>query len=751
MYGPQAAYKAWNPTFEQYLATELSPQFNCTFTVVPLLTETAVYDAVGNATIDLIYSNSGMHVCLEEQYQVASMASLISWQANADAVSYGAAMVTLANRTDINTLQDVVGKTVEIGSLSLVAGLEAQVYALQSAGINLFVSAKQVYYLQNIEQGVDDLLGGLADIIFVRADLMENLQTQGLVTVSSFKVLAQTYIAGYPWPVTAPLGLYPEYSFDCLPHVDYELRKAITEALFRIDRSDYAAQAGGYAGWTTPYSYNIVRTLQQDIGLLKNGSCLGSNEIGNLITCAAGQIKLPLDQLRMQCAREGLHCPEGYGCFCSPCVPQPPSAAASAFGGLKVSGFAVIMTVMPSLMVVAILLVCFYTIWKHRINSSIPNAIAYSELHIGTHSEVLGEGAHGLILKGAFCGVAVSVKRLLAPSNPAYPSAFDFEVNSKKSLEFGAGAAYLARTKSSTSQIQASPSPNKTQRRRNSFLELVSDNLQVWSGKVPGSAQVTIRPTASSTHAGARSRLRTAWAQLQCFLSNNLPWGDAGTLRDARRRAMNEVAQRMQLRHPNIATVMGVATEPVTEDPLMVMVCPERGALSSVIHNETVEMDNEMVVTILKDVAMGMKFLHFSKTPSQDEELTPNRILLDSNYRAQLMHFQLQAVYSQPPYCVIVKSVVLVGRTGMHKAGDTQDLSCKYLAHRELESVHLSNYQSTSHAPLVVWFIVMARASSTAIVVCHCLNVPEAAKSKFSALLGTVLVFFIDFRVLVDV
>ena len=35
---------------------------------------------------------------------------------------------------------------------------------------------------------------------------------------------------------------------------------------------------------------------------------------------------------------------------------------------------------------------------------------------------------------------------------------------------------------------------------------------------------------------------------------------------------MNEVAQRMQLRHPNIATVMGVATEPVTEDPLLVTV-----------------------------------------------------------------------------------------------------------------------------------------------------------------------------------
>ena len=129
---------------------------------------------------------------------------------------------------------------VEIGSLSLVAGWEAQVYALQSAGIDLFVSAKQasmhssiqtcgpecpskyfcctavilkakslnnasfkdftatfkvnllqVFYLQNIEQGVDDLLDGLADIIFVRADLLENMQAQGLVTVSSFKVVAQ--------------------------------------------------------------------------------------------------------------------------------------------------------------------------------------------------------------------------------------------------------------------------------------------------------------------------------------------------------------------------------------------------------------------------------------------------------------------------------------------------------------------------------------------------------------------------------
>ena len=46
-------------------------------------------------------------------------------------------------------------------------------------------------------------------------------------------ILLQTYISGYPWPVTAPLGLYPEYPLDALPHLDYGLRKAVSDALFK--------------------------------------------------------------------------------------------------------------------------------------------------------------------------------------------------------------------------------------------------------------------------------------------------------------------------------------------------------------------------------------------------------------------------------------------------------------------------------------------------------------------------------------
>ena len=49
---------------------------------------------------------------LQEQYGLAAMASLINLQAGAAAEQYGAAVLASVNRTDLNSLQDVVGRRV---------------------------------------------------------------------------------------------------------------------------------------------------------------------------------------------------------------------------------------------------------------------------------------------------------------------------------------------------------------------------------------------------------------------------------------------------------------------------------------------------------------------------------------------------------------------------------------------------------------------------------------------------------------
>lgn len=45
---------------------------------------------------------------------MATIASIIRWQNNTDVESYGIAILTLANRTDINVLQDIAGKVVSL-------------------------------------------------------------------------------------------------------------------------------------------------------------------------------------------------------------------------------------------------------------------------------------------------------------------------------------------------------------------------------------------------------------------------------------------------------------------------------------------------------------------------------------------------------------------------------------------------------------------------------------------------------------
>lgn len=77
----------------------------------------------------------------------------------------------------------------------------------------------------------------------------------------------------------------------------------------RLDRRHPAAIAGGYSGWTTPYSYNPVRQMQVDLGVLNNGTCLRSGQIEELTHCEAGSIKLPRQELKNRCLALNLTCP----------------------------------------------------------------------------------------------------------------------------------------------------------------------------------------------------------------------------------------------------------------------------------------------------------------------------------------------------------------------------------------------------------------------------------------------------------
>ena len=56
-------------------------------------------------------------------------------------------------------------------------------------------------------------------------------------------------------------------------------------------------------------------------------------------------------------------------------------------------------------------------------------------------------------------------------------------------------------------------------------------------------------------------------------------------------------------------------------EPLLVMELMERGSLNDVLHNETVDMDADVRLNLIKDICSGMTFLHLATPPILHNDL----------------------------------------------------------------------------------------------------------------------------------
>jgi serine/threonine protein kinase len=72
-----------------------------------------------------------------------------------------------------------------------------------------------------------------------------------------------------------------------------------------------------------------------------------------------------------------------------------------------------------------------------------------------------------------------------------------------------------------------------------------------------------------------------------------------------------------------------------------VMEFMDRGSLYDLLRNETVLIDGEQILPILRDVTSGVRFLHASTPPVLHGDLKAQNILVDSKFRAKVSDFGL--------------------------------------------------------------------------------------------------------------
>ena len=76
---------------------------------------------------------------------------------------------------------------------------------------------------------------------------------------------------------------------------------------------------------------------------------------------------------------------------------------------------------------------------------------------------------------------------------------------------------------------------------------------------------------------------------------------------------IEEMRKLAKLRHPYIVTIMGVVTH--GDEPLLVMEFMTNGSLQDLLHNETLQLDSELLLPMLCDILQGMRFLHAAVEP----------------------------------------------------------------------------------------------------------------------------------------
>ena len=68
-----------------------------------------------------------------------------------------------------------------------------------------------------------------------------------------------------------------------------------------------------------------------------------------------------------------------------------------------------------------------------------------------------------------------------------------------------------------------------------------------------------------------------------------------------------------QLRHPCITTIMGAVID--SNEPLLVLEFCEHGSLYDLLHNETLHIEGELLLPVLRDICSGVRFLHSGTPP----------------------------------------------------------------------------------------------------------------------------------------
>ena len=230
--------------------------------------------------------------------------------------------------------------------------------------------------------------------------------------------------------------------------------------------------------------------------------------------------------------------------------------------------------------------------------------VQMSELDFGPQKTVIGQGSFGMVLLAEYRGTKVAVKKVIPSQNPNLPN-----IN-------GAMASETLNDVTNTTTKGLTTSAKGLDTSAKGFsTSIKSLNVSLKRGLEfePHVTEMDME-TAFPLEKNPGLKSMGAHKSLLSVSTKSVTKGSTHRHRKRRHEKMKqdfviEMRQLAKLRHPNITTVMGAVLS--RQEPMLVMEYMQNGSLYDAIRNDTLNLTSkEDILTIVQDVASGLRFLH---------------------------------------------------------------------------------------------------------------------------------------------
>ncbi len=210
---------------------------------------------VAERRLDFILTNPGHYVHINYRHGFSTpLGTLINRDNKHASTEFGGVIFSLAEREDLNSLQDMRGKTIAVTSQESLGGFQMQAYETALAGFDLAKSAKLLVTGMPHDAVLAAVLSREADIGLIRTGVIEDLVARGKLNLQLIKIINPQTSPGFKFLSTR---LYPEWPFASLPGVNRDLAKTVSGTLLLMGPDIVS----GVNGFTIPADYKSVEKL----------------------------------------------------------------------------------------------------------------------------------------------------------------------------------------------------------------------------------------------------------------------------------------------------------------------------------------------------------------------------------------------------------------------------------------------------------------------------------------------------------